>query len=213
VLATFHGAPLHAHALHAGVRLLEARGARALQPLNLLLRALMEGDAARFAEVFAPVEDAEERAAVTREMPVDFHAGFGETSLALHYAPASVSPLHRALPPCPPITPDRALVIAARAARAAGREALAVELEFAARGRGWAALRPFPGYTGRPHLASAAIGARFAERIVDAYAEAARAVFAGAEGPKPVMPWVLGVTLGGLIPGMHVPLDRVQAFP
>jgi creatinine amidohydrolase len=212
VIATFHGAPLHAHALHAGVRLLEARGARAIQPLNLLLGAMIEADPTRWAEVFALVADERDRAAVMREMAVDFHAGFGETSLALHYAPASVSAMHRDLPPCPPITPDPPLVAAARAARAAGREALAAELDFAARGRGWAALRPFPGYTGRPHLASAAVGERFAAKLVDAYAEAARAVFAGAEGPSPIMPWVLGATLGGVIPGMRVPLDRVQAF-
>jgi creatinine amidohydrolase len=212
ILMTFHGAPLHAAALEAGVRLLGARGVRAIQPLNLLMNELLDVDAGRYADVFAGIEDPADRAAVMRELPTDFHAGFGETSIALHYAPASVSPLHRTLPPCPPITPDPALAAASRAAQAAGRSRLAVELRFASLGRGWANLRPFPGYTGRPHLATAAAGAAFAGQLVERYAEATRAVFAGAEGPRPVMPWLLGVTLGGTIPGISVPLGEVATF-
>jgi creatinine amidohydrolase len=212
ILMTFHGAPLHAAALEAGVRVLGARGVRAIQPLNLLMNEMLDVDAGRYAEVFAGIGDPADRAAVMRELPTDFHAGFGETSIALHYAPASVSPIHRTLPPCPPITPDRALAAAARAAQRVGRARLAVELRFAALGRGWASLRPFPGYTGRPHLASAAAGAAFADRLAERYAEATRAVFAGAEGPKPVMPWLLGATLGGTIPGITVPLEDVAAF-
>ncbi|MFN7147758.1 MAG: creatininase family protein, partial [Myxococcota bacterium] len=201
-----------AHALDAGVRLLGSRGVRAIQPLNLLMRELLHVDAGAHADLFAHVEDEAERAAMMRELPTDFHAGFGETSIALHYAPASVSDIHRTLPPCPKVTPDPALAAAARAARAAGRSQLAAELEMAATGRGWAALRPFPGYTGRPHRATAAAGALFARRIVDAYEAGTRAVFAGAEGPRPIMPWILGATLGGVIPGMSVPLGEVARF-
>lgn len=212
VLMTFHGAPLHAHALDAGARLCEARGARAIQPLNLLMNEMLRVDGTAFAELFAHVEDADERAAMMREMPTDFHAGFGETSIALHYAPQSVGAIHRTLPPCPPIQPDAALVAASRAARAAGKARLATELAFAAQGRGWAALRPFPGYTGRPHRATAEAGAMLARKMVDLYEVGTRAVFAGAETPRPIMPWLVGATLGGVIPGMTVPLRDVAQF-
>lgn len=89
---------------------------------------------------------------------------------------------------------------------------LATELWFAAIGRGWTNLRPFPGYTSRPHRATAAAGAYFARRIVDEYERATRAVFAGAEGPPPIMPWVVGASLGGLIPAGSVPPGAVASF-
>jgi len=212
VLVTFHGAPLHAHALDAAVRFCRARQIRAIQPHNLLMRELMRVDGSAFAEGFDHIEDAEERAAMMRDMALDFHAGFGETSVALHYAPESVGPIYKTLPPCPPIAPDPPFVAAARAARAAGRTELAVELGFAARGRGWTNLRPFPGYTGRPHRATAEAGAYFARRIVELYEPATRAVFAGSEGPGPIMPWLVKATLGGLVPAASVPLTAVASF-
>jgi creatinine amidohydrolase len=150
VIMTFHGAPLHAMALDAAVRLLEKRGVRAIQPHNLIMREMMHLDASQYADAVAHVEDPEERAAMLRELPGDFHAGFSETSISLHYAPESVSPIHKTLPPCPPVQPDRALLAASKLARSRGRLDLAIELQFAALGRGWGALRPFPGYTGRP---------------------------------------------------------------
>lgn len=59
-------------------------------------------DNSRFAPAFAHVADPDERAEMLRTLRHDFHAGFFETSVALHYAPESVSPEHRGLPPCPP---------------------------------------------------------------------------------------------------------------
>jgi creatinine amidohydrolase/Fe(II)-dependent formamide hydrolase-like protein len=212
VLVTFHGSPLHAHALDAGVRLLSSRGVRAIQPHNLLMTEMMRASASAFADAFAHVDDPAERAEMMRDLAADFHAGFGETSISLHYAPASVAPIYATLPPCPPIVPDPAFAAAARAARVAGRLALATELRFAALARGWATLRPFPGYTGRPHRATAAAGAFFAAHIVDRYAQATRAVFAGAEGPGPIMPWVVALTLGGRLPPARVALAEVATF-
>jgi creatinine amidohydrolase len=209
VLMTFHGAPLHAAALDAGVRLLEARGVRAIQPFNLLMNEMLHVDATQYGEVFGHVQDPSDRAAVLRELATDFHAGFGETSLTLHYAPTSVSAIYKTLPPCPTITPDAALDAASRAASRSGRADLAVELRFAAIARGWAKLRPFPGYTGRPHLASGAAGAALARRVSDGYATATRAVFDGQDGPRPIMPWAVRATLGGRIPGIAVPLSEV----
>ena len=156
VLVTFHGSPLHAHALDAGVRLLAARGVRAIQPHNLLMTEIMGVDASAYAEAFAHVEDEGERAALMRDLSSDFHAGFGETSVSLHYAPASVG---GRLPDAAPLPGDHAEILpfvaaAPGVARAAGKTKLATELWFAAIGRGWTNLRPFPGvHESRPHTA------------------------------------------------------------
>lgn len=198
VLMTFHGAPLHAAALQAGVELLAARGVPAVVPFNLLMRELLAPDASRWPDVFELVEDPAERAAVMRDLRSDFHAGFLETSLALHYAPDSVSRDLARVPPCPAIAPDPVFARAARLARAAGRAELATELELAAVATGWHALSPFPGYTGRPHLARAEVGRRAAAHLTARFADVTRAVFDGtARSPAPIFAWMAGMTLGG----------------
>jgi creatinine amidohydrolase len=209
VLMTFHGSPLHNLALQAGVDFLRAQGVRALAPLNLVLRELVMFDgnpAAEFADALAPIADPGERAEVAAELHLDFHAGFFETSMALHYAPASVSTRHRDLPPCPEIVPDARFVAAARAARLLGRDVLARELEFASVGLGWNQLRPFPGYTGRPALATLTSGAAFARHIVARYEPAALDVLdRGAAPPEPIMAWAGRVSAGGRIGRMSLP--------
>lgn len=198
VLMTFHGAPLHNLALEEGVKLLAGRGVRALSPLNGMLRALMTVPLDQFDEAIATVDDAAMRKRLSEEMRYDFHAGFGETSLTLHYAPASVSPSYRTLPPCPSYQPDRRLLFASRVAARLGRTELATELRFAAHGAAWQSLKPHPGYTGSPAQASAAAGTALARLIIDGYAELAREVFAGrANSPPPILRWIARATLGG----------------
>jgi creatinine amidohydrolase len=201
VLMSFHGHPLHSLALQAGVDFLGARGVRALAPLHIILRELVlyDGDPSRdFADGLSFISDPAQRALAAAELRVDFHAGFFETSMAMHYAPGSVSPGHRELPPCPAIVPDAAYSAAARVARLLRREQLARELEFAALGRAWESLRPFPGYTGRPALASAESGAAFARHILDRYEPAALEVFdAGAPPPEPLFAWAEAASAGG----------------
>jgi len=114
------------------------------------------------------------------------------------------------VPPCPKFGKDPRLAFAARAAKAIGAKALARELDFAALGFGWYLLRPFPGYTGRPHRATARAGALFARFMIDRYAEAAEGVFAKtAPSPAPIMPWVATASLGGRAGGIHVPLEAI----
>jgi creatinine amidohydrolase len=200
VLMTFHGAPLHSLAIEAGVQALAAEGVRAVAPFNLVLRELLTLDVGRFAAAFAHVEDPAERQAMMRELPLDYHAGFFETSLALHYAPESVSPDYRSLPPCPEARPNGRLLVAARIARAMGAEELSRELDFAAAGIGWTALRPFPGYTGRPHRATPQAGAFFAAEMMRKAEPLVDEVLAGrASSPPPIMRWVAPVSLGGRI--------------
>lgn len=214
VLMTFHGSPLHSLAIEAGVQLLVEHGVHAVAPLNYVLRELlMLDDPSRYAEAFAHVEDPEERAAMMEDLRNDFHAGFFETSMALHLAPESVSSTYRQLPPCPPIRRDPALELAARAARAMGRDLLARELDFAAAGKGWNAMRPFYGYTGRPHRASAQAGAIFTRIYLDSYAKSIAAVLDGKErSPEPILKWVGVVSAGGRLSGLDVPIDQLLKF-
>ncbi|MCC7536353.1 MAG: creatininase family protein [Deltaproteobacteria bacterium] len=217
VVLTFHGSPLHNLAIESGLRLLERSGVRAIAPMPLLLEQLVTLDPERLRaldveDAFATVVDEDERRAVRDGLALDFHAGFFETSVALHCAPGSVSAAFRKLPPCPVFRADPRMLAVARVARAAGRTRLADELGFVAHGLGWYALRPFPGYTGRPHLASAEAGRVLVERIVERFVAATDDVFAGrAARPRPVLEWIAAASLGGRVGAVHVPTEAVVA--
>jgi creatinine amidohydrolase len=212
VLMTFHGAPLHNLAIEAGVELLRLGGVRAVSPFNVVLNELLQLEPSRYAAAFAHVEDEAERAQMVAALPLDFHAGFFETSMALHYAPESVAPDYKSLPPCADVRPDRKFVLAAKMAGALGAERLSRELTFAAAGVGWNALRPFPGYTGRPHRATPQAGAVFAREIIQQYVAIVTEVFAGrAESPTPIMRWAARLTLGGRVGNLPIPtVDEMQ---
>jgi len=213
VLGTFHGSPMHNHALQAGVRLLERRRVRVVAPFNLLLRRLLTIDGHAYASAFAHVADDAVREEMMRTMGHDYHAGFCETSLALHYAPDSVDPRYVELPPCPPATPARPLALAARAARACGRRELAAELDLAAWGLGWYALRPFPAYTSRPALATAAAGAILAAQLVTEGSALVADVLAGrAPSPRPTMSWLPTLTAAGRVATVNVPPEAIEPF-
>ena len=100
ILMTFHGAPLHNLAIEAGVSLLRAAGVRAVAPFNGLLTELLFLEPAKFAAAFTHIADEAERTQMMNALGSDFHAGFFETSMALHYAPGSVAPDYTSLPPC-----------------------------------------------------------------------------------------------------------------
>jgi creatinine amidohydrolase len=210
VLMTFHGNPLHGVAVQAGVELLQSLGVQALSPFNLVLQELRELDPSKYVEAVAHIPDEKERAEVLAGLQLDFHAGFFETSMALHYAPQSVDPEYKRLPPCPPLVMRGPFEAARRTALALGKKALAGELSFAAAGAAWYDLRPFPGYTGRPHLASAEAGSVFARSIVQNYLDTCEAVFEGAAPPEPIMVWAAQATLGGRIGQLHVPIEAVS---
>lgn len=213
VLVTFHGSPLHSLALDAGVRWLGRRGIPALSPLNILLRTMLDVRVEDYADAYTTIRDEEERAAIMREAPLDLHAGFFETSLALHYAPSSVDPSHTSLPPCPDVTFDPKLLAASRVAERLGRPNLAKELRFGAFGVGWHALRPFPGYTSRPNRASPEAGSVIARHVVRGLAETTARVLAGRElPPAPIMRWMAPLTLGGRFAPPAIPLDAIARF-
>jgi creatinine amidohydrolase len=197
VFMTFHGAPLHNLAIHAGLEWLTERGVPAVAPFHGLMEQLVEPSEALLDRAVVAVPT-ERRAIARAELPYDYHAGTFETSLALWLAPASVSPVHQQLPHCPEITPEPALLRASRIAAAMGRKRTSAELRLAAWGTGWQRLRPFPGYTGRPAWASTEIGEAFGHLLVHEFAEGVTEVFAGRRThPPAVMPWLPWATLGG----------------
>jgi creatinine amidohydrolase len=212
VIMTFHGSPLHNVALDEGVRLLESRGVKAIAPFNIVLQRLVTIDPNEFGEAFAHVPEPE-RSQMIRGLPLDFHAGFFETSMSLHYAPESVSDVYKTLPPCPEFGRDRVLSTAERVARAIGREVLAGELGFAASGTGWYKLKPFPGYTGRPSWATRQAGATFARFMMEEAVPAVTGVLDGnGARPRPIMPWVRWATLGGRIGAIKVGRDQMEGI-
>jgi creatinine amidohydrolase len=210
VLMASHLVPQHSQALEEGVTLLRARGVRAVAPFNLVPPLLINGDPDWLATLMlGPCHpDLEEARA---GLAADIHAGAIETSLALHYAPGSVHPRFADLPPCPAVRRDPALHAVARAAKVLGRPALARELDFAAVASGWYALRPFPGYSGVPHLASARAGKKLAKLCVNEMLPSVKRVLDG-EGtsPSPFMRWVWPATLGGRVLQLRVPPEAVQ---
>ncbi len=214
VLATFHGSPAHNLALQAGVDWLERRGVRAIAPFHVVLDAMISfDDPETYAPAVVHVQDPQERAGMLAGLARDFHAGFFETSLSLHLAPETVSPIYRDLPPCAEIRPAPGFARLARWAARVGRRRLAREFEMVAHAIGWTNLRPFPGYTGRPAHATASAGAFFTVKIIERYAEAMRRVFLeDAPGPRPILPWMTALTLAGRLAPRPVPTREVLDF-
>lgn len=208
VLMTFHGSPLHNVAIQAGVQALRRHGITALAPMNVAMEDLVSGHTASVHDAFEGIADEDERRRMREEVALDFHGGFFETSMSLHYAPDTVSG-HRDVPPCPPVRDNPVAAGLARAAARLGRDRLARELAFVAAGMGWYALRPFPGYTGRPDLADPEAGRLFARAFLDAYEAHALAVFDGGAPAPPVLPWLEPLTLRGRLGTVHVPLDQI----
>ena len=213
-LMTFHGSPNHAMALETGVRFLKARGVRVISPLNELLQFLLMPDRSVLEPAYATVDDPAEREAMLEDASSDFHGGFIESSLAMHFAPDSVKAIRSDLPPCPPLVPATQYQWAAAAATRAGFKTLGRELLLVGKAIAWSDLRPFPGYTGRPHRANAKAGALLAALIRDRYAALANAVFYGnGVSPAPVMDWMPMATLGGRVAPPPPSLSDVLTVP
>lgn len=213
VFVTFHGSPLHTSALEAGVSWLREHGIVAFSPMSLLLHELVDVDPRKYARAYEPVADDHLRARLASGMEDDFHAGFFETSLALHYAPESVRAFYTEVPDCPPFAPPRVVSAALRLVEGFGFSRAAKELSLVARGAAWMGLRPFPGYTSAPRHANAASGRVFAGMLIDLFGAAAEDVLSGGiEPPRPPLGWLAYVTLFGRI-GVHAAPSDMLHFP
>ncbi len=216
VIMTFHGAPLHNDALQRGVELLNARGVRALSPMAELMSLQVDPPSklrATLARTCDTIADPDDREAMLQDLDLDLHAGFLETSLSLHLAPESVAVDRSKLPPCPPSNASRSVLALARMAELMGRSRLAAELRFVARGLGWYAIRPHPGYATRPDLANAEAGRLATKTIIERYSATTQAVFDGAPPPEPPMRWLRALTLGGRLPAPDIGDTRYTLPP
>ncbi len=212
VLVTFHGSPLHAFALEAGVEWLTRHGIVAFSPMNLLLRELMFADGARYAEAYEGIP-ANDRATMLADVASDFHGGFFETSLALHYAQSSVRAFYTDVPDCPPFPEPKLVTRVLGLLERIGFRDVAREISLVVRGASWMALRPFPGYTGAPRYASVEAGAVFAKLLLGLYGPAAEDVLSGgASSPTPPLGWVRYLTLYGRL-GVPTPPSAMMTFP
>lgn len=210
VLVTFHGAPLHNLALDAVVRWLDGIGVAAVAPFQDVIRSQLDLDPQRFRAAVAHLSE-RGQLDVLADLKLDFHAGFFETSVALHYAPETVDPSFRELASCPKIPEDAVFLWLADRAESVGMTTFAAELRFAAAGRGWAGMRPFRGYTGHPAMASASAGKVFADAIVDLYEPLVLPVLLREKSAsRPPFRWVLPATLWGLLPTQaHPAIEEV----
>lgn len=210
VLTTFHGSPLHNLVIDQGARWLAKRGIKVFAPMNLLLRELMEVSADRVPGAVACVADPVDRALVAERLPYDIHAGFLETSLALLLAPDTVVG-HRDVEPCPLLEPVPGPLRGSRMAASLGMRQLSRELAFMARGLAWYGMRPFRGYSGAPHLASAEAGQALVDQLMPAMFAAAKACLLGDEpNPQPLLKWVGPATLWGRIPRSDAEVDEAR---
>ncbi|MFH1530350.1 MAG: creatininase family protein [Pseudomonadota bacterium] len=206
VFMTFHGSPFHNAAIWAAAEDLRGRGARVATPMNVLTRKIMAPDPEEFEAVYEAVPDPSDRARLRARAREDIHSGFGETSLALHFAPDTVVD-HLSVPPAPALGSIAVWEAAARVADTFGRRELAKELRFVGMGMAWFGLRPFPGYTCEPAMANAEVGAIFAGLISAGLASDVESVLVeGVRPSPPVMRWVATLTFGGIYGRAHVPL-------
>lgn len=211
ILNTFHGSALHNVALQEGVEVFQRAGGQAIAPFNLVLHEMIDCDTERFAPAFAHIPDEECRREMREGLGLDFHGGFLETSLLLHYAPDHVSPRLPEVPPCPrPTKRDKGLRALAAIARTFGAHRTAKEMDFCSRAMGWVRIRPFPAYTSRPQYATPDAGGFFVKEILARYDDALVRVFRDGEPPPlPVMRWMKLLTLGGRLSATRVPLSQV----
>lgn len=200
ILMTFHGSPMHAMAIQAGVDYLVNRGIPAVAPFNILLNEMLTYKPGRFDKALSPIQDPEVRRSISANLYKDFHGGFFETSIVLHYRPDTVAPIYKTLPACPEIKPHFVFSIIARLMGLIGLKKLEAELRFASFGLGWLKLKPLPGYTGWPHLANPETGAIFVEDLMTRYVACVEEVFEQkSNSPEPIMQWMRPLSLGGRI--------------
>ena len=210
VFMTFHGSPLHNAAIWEAAEDLRSHGALVVTPMNVLTRKIMALDPAEFEAVYDAVPGQGDGARLRARAREDFHSGFGETGLAIHFAPQTVVD-HVSVPPAAELKTTAGWEALARVAGKLGRRELAKEMRFIGMAMSWFSLRPFPGYTCEPALANKEVGAIFADLISQGLAEEVESVLLeGASPSPPVMRWVATLTLRGRLGRTHVPLGACE---
>jgi len=199
-LVTFHGDPLHNLALDIAARDLHSRGVMALAPFSSLLNALLNYHVGQFDHCLETVQDPSTRKILSDRMATDFHGGFFETSLMLHYWPQLVDPCYQQLPVCPEYPPVALFKFLSAIGTRLGFKKLGQELDFVAMGLGWVKLKNNPGYTGQPHLANSVSGQAFAQEALRLFVDASTLAFREiGYSPTPILKWTAPLSLNGRV--------------
>lgn len=164
IFHTFHGSPFHNQAIHAGMERLAKHGIKSLSVFDLVIRTIVDFSAERYVPLRACLASDEEFQRVLRCLPDDYHAGFFETSVALYAAGETVAADYTQLPPCPELHANPLLARLAEGLQPWWKNA--AEIDHGAKTLAWMALKPFPGYTGIPSLASAQAGEFYVEELI-----------------------------------------------
>lgn len=156
IFHTFHGSPFHNHAIHAVIDKLAPQGVRAVNVFDLVIQMILEFNPERYQPLRELLDSEETFERVLASLPFDTHAGFFETSIALAVAPETVSDLYLKLPDCPDVSPGPAVDRLMEKLHPVWHHAH--EIGHGVATMNWTNLKPFPGYTGIPSLASKAVG-------------------------------------------------------
>ncbi len=161
---TFHGSPFHSHAIHCGIKVFEKYGIRAINCFDLVVSMIIHFDKNRYKPLRDLLPSEKDYDNVSECLSNDTHAGFFETSVSLFLAPETVSSEHKELPPCPEIKigPILGLLVSLLHKAGMNRD----ELEMTIKVLKWTALKPFPGYTGIPGLASKEVGEFYVNELI-----------------------------------------------
>lgn len=197
VVATFHGAPAHNAAIEHAMENWEKVGIRSMNLMAVVLERAIEETQQEKEEILALIPDQKMRDMARDRLDGDFHGGFFETSLALRFAPETVSKNYTDIEPCPKLVLSDTQKKVLKGLVQFGFHRKAKEMEFAFLGLNWMKIKPFPGYSGHPAASSAAAGEMLFKKILPYYAAEARRVFdEGRSRTKPVLAWVTKLTHG-----------------
>ncbi|MBL7716877.1 MAG: creatininase family protein [Bdellovibrionales bacterium] len=197
IVSTFHGAPAHNEAIDRAIINWEKAGVLGINLMAIVLdRAIEETDEEK-EKLLEKVSDPKKRDLARDRMDGDFHAGFFETSLAMYFAPETVSKDVAEIPACPKIELTSSQQKVLRGLERMGLNRKAKEMKLAFLGLNWMKVKPFPGYSGYPGAANAEVGKEIFERLLPYYeAEESRVFREGKPRTKPVLGWTTRLTHG-----------------
>lgn len=164
IFHTFHGSPFHNHAIHSVIDRLAQQDVRAVNVFDLVIQMILEFDPERYEPVRKLLDSDATFERVLASLPFDTHAGFFETSIALSVAPETVSDIYLKLPDCPDTAPGPTVDRLMEKLHPIWHHAH--ELGHSVAALNWTKLKPFPGYTGIPSLASKEVGEFYVNQLI-----------------------------------------------
>ncbi|MCM0606653.1 MAG: creatininase family protein [Xanthomonadaceae bacterium] len=190
IWVSFHGAPAHNTAIQLGIDYLHKRGIPSMNIMNSVLDSMLYFKESEYEGAFTHIEDQVTAQRLLSNMTSDLHGGFFETSMAIHYAPESVTKDLSEIPDCPKFIVWPIFIVAMKFARFFKMHRFERELWFGSQAIAWSKIKPFPGYTGAPRYANAESGKFFAEKLNHHFVELYHSVFVEKKkARRPMLEW------------------------